>query len=170
MGWVTLTLYIYIHYIRTQEIEGIQNYFLSNFSLSCFLALSGLLHILAARNPRIFWPPTQKGKKGGARNQRPHLCMPPFCAPPLGCPRGVPHSIFYFFGGFIKSASRSQKVDFRSDREGVQIEEKSPIEKIYKAAAMRKAVLLQRISSPSREFSSLTSWWEVLHTSENVAQ
>ena len=65
---------------------------------------------------------------------------------------------------------RSQKVDFRSGGEGVQIEKKNSADKIYKAAATRKAVPLQRVSFPSREFSSLISWWEVLHTSGNMAQ
>ena len=90
--------------------------------------------------------------------------------PPLGRSRRVSDPIFLFFGGFIKSASRSQNIDFRSDREGVQIEEENHVDRIYKAAETRKAVLLQRVSSPSSEFFSLISWWEVLHTSENMAQ
>ena len=90
--------------------------------------------------------------------------------PPLGHPRGVLGPNVFGFGGFIKCASRSQKVDFRSDEEGVQIEERNPADRIYKTAATRKAVLLQCVSSPSREFSSLIFWWEVLHTPENMAQ
>ena len=48
-------------------------------------------------------------------------------------------------------------MDFRSVEEGVQIEERNPVDRIYKAAATRKVVLLQRVSSPSKEFSSLIS-------------
>ena len=61
-------------------------------------------------------------------------------------------------------------MNFRSDGEGVQIEERNSIERIYKAAATRKAVLLQNVSSPSRKFSLLISRWKILHTPENVAQ
>ena len=90
--------------------------------------------------------------------------------PSLGHPRGVSDLNFFDFGGFIKCAFRFQKIDFRSGREEVQIEERKPTNRIYKATATRKVVLLQRVSSPFREFSLVISWWEILHTSENMAQ
>ena len=61
-------------------------------------------------------------------------------------------------------------MDFKSDGEGVQITERNPADKIYKATETKKVVLLQRISFPSSEFSSLISWWEVLYIPKNVAQ
>ena len=61
-------------------------------------------------------------------------------------------------------------MNFRSGREGVQIEEKNSANRIYKAAAIKKAILLQCVSSPFSEFSLLISWWEVLVTPKNMAQ
>ena len=97
MGWITLTLYINIYYILTRGIERIQNYFLPNLSLSFFLSFSSLLHVLAARNPRISWPPTQKGKKGGARNQHPPYTHPPFVHPLLDAQEEYYIPSFIFF-------------------------------------------------------------------------
>ena len=72
--------------------------------------------------------------------------------PPFDHPRGVSGPNFFGFRDFIKCSFRSQKVDFISDGKGVQIEERNPVDRIYKAAATKNAVLLQRVSSPSREF------------------
>ena len=96
--------------------------------------------------------------------------MPLFWVPPLGRPRIVLDFIFFLFGGLIKYDSRSQKVDFKSNREGVQIIERNHADRIYKAAETRKAVLLQYVSSPSSEFSLLISWCKVLHTLRNMTQ
>ena len=98
------------------------------------------------KKPRVSWPPPQKGKKRGTRNQRPPFVHAPILSAPSWPPKKSSRSFFVkFFGGFIKSASRSQKMDFRSGGEGVQSKERNLTDRIYKATETKKAVLLQRV-------------------------
>ena len=60
----------------------------------------------------------------------------------------MPHLLF--FGSLIKSTSKFQKMNFRSDREGVQITEKNSTDKIYKIAEILKAIFILLDCWPSR--------------------
>ena len=89
--------------------------------------------------------------------------MPPLCARPyfehplLTTQEEFQIPIFYFLETSSSVLLGPQKVNFRSGGERVQIIERNPTDRIYKAAETRKAVLLQCVSSPSSEFSLLIS-------------
>ena len=65
-------------------------------------------------------------------------------------PKKSSRSHILFFGGLIKTTFKSQKVGFRSGGEGVQITERNPTDRIYKAAEILKAVFILLGCWPSR--------------------
>ena len=74
----------------------------------------------------------------------------PYLCDPSCLPKTSFRSHLLFFGGFIKSASRFQKVNFRSDGEGIQIIERNPTDRIYKDAGILKVVFILLGCWPSR--------------------
>ena len=84
---------VYKHTLYLNLMDQKKYKIIFSLTFSLFLPLS----LWSSPHPRtkklgIFWPPPQKGKKGGARNQR-----PPFVhAPVLSAPSWLPKKSFRF--------------------------------------------------------------------------